>query len=60
MVQDIIDAEEYLPLEIKESSIKNAGSGMFATENIPKGTLVNVYTGDIGPHFDIRQSDSIF
>lgn len=41
--------ENYLPLTIKPSSIKEAGLGVFATENIPTpGTLICSYLGEMG------------
>lgn len=34
-------------LEIKESNIKKAGLGVFATERIPMNRFVDFYTGDL-------------
>ena len=32
-------------IEIKTSSIKNAGKGVFATENIQRGDIITEYVG---------------
>ena len=60
LVWEVMEKEEYLPLRIDDSTIVGAGKGMFATKNIPEKTLIHVYTGDIGVHYDVRKSDSIF
>jgi len=47
-------------LRVKNSTIRNAGLGVFATELIPKGTKMGPYKGvilqdsDIGPDTDCR------
>lgn len=60
LIWNIIAAEEHLPLTIQPSSIEGAGMGVFATLDIPKNSIINVYTGDIGPHHDVRFSDYLF
>ena len=46
---NIIDKVAYIPsfLELNYSSIKNAGLGVFARENIPKGKFLGNYVGEI-------------
>ena len=47
-------------LRVKQSTIRDAGLGVFATELIPKGTKMGPYKGvilqdsDIGPNTDCR------
>lgn len=53
---ELIDKLMYLPdfLEIKYSNIKEAGLGIFAKKNIPKGKFLGNYVGELKP------SDSFF
>ena len=53
--------EEFLPLVVTQSKIKNAGRGVFTTVNIPKDTVVLSYIGVLCSNFttDMR-SKSIF
>ena len=55
----LIENEEFLPLEMKKSSISGAGNGVFATSDIPVGTNFLTYTGDVGPHYKIKNTNSL-
>ena len=49
------------PLEIKKSTIANAGEGMFALVSLKPQTIIGIYTGLVGTHHDIdSKSNSLF
>ena len=57
-IQKFKKQHEYNPLSIRKSTI---GLGLFVTANIEKNTLIGVYTGTVGTHFDSdAHSDSLF
>ena len=50
-----------LPLTIKQSSLDGAGKGMFAAAKIEKDSIVAIYNGFRGNHYEINmKSDSLF
>ena len=46
---DVVDVPQYIPdfLSIKYSKIPNAGLGLFANKDIPKGTFLGNYHGEM-------------
>lgn len=58
--------EEFLPLEVKESSILNSGLGVYCTDVIPKNTIICSYLGEVGTGSKItlmrngRRNDSLY
>ena len=53
--------EAYLPLEICDSEIKNAGKGLKVTADIKLGSLIISYLGVLKPHYEVKKNgDSIF
>ena len=50
-----------LPLEIRKSTIENAGDGMFALVSLKPQTIIGIYTGLVGTHLDVdSKSNSLF
>jgi SET domain-containing protein len=47
-------------LVVKESNIPNAGSGLFTTEFIPKGTRIVEYKGRITTWKEVKNDDTNF
>ena len=52
--------EEFLPLEIKPSTIKEAGLGVFVTEEIPSKSIIVSYLGEITTHEATKYTDSLY
>lgn len=50
-----------MPFYIRQSTIENAGEGMFAAREIAQNSILGIYSGLVGTHEDINiQSNSLF